>query len=176
MSGFCIFIGRNLISWSAKKQPTVSRSSTEAEYRSLALTCAEILWIQYLLQELHILLPSPPTLWYDNLGATFLAANLMFHARIKHVEIDYHFVRERMNSKELRVQFLCSKDQLADIMMKSLPTSCFQFLASKLTVTDVTSLEGGVITNPMEMSTSHNTGNNQLKDISVNQDIRQIII
>lgn len=67
----------------------------------------------------------------------------MFHARIKHVEIDYHFVRERVVSKELRVQFLCSKDQLADIMTKPLPTSRFQFLASKLTVTDVTSLEGG---------------------------------
>jgi Reverse transcriptase (RNA-dependent DNA polymerase) len=174
-SGFCIFIGRNLISWSAKKQPTVSRSSTEAEYRSLALTCAEILWIQYLLQELHIILPSPPTLWCDNLGATFLAANPMFHARTKHVEIDYHFVRERVASKELRVQFLCSKDQLADIMTKPLPTPRFQFLATKLTVTDVTSLEGGVITNPMEISTSHNTRNNQLKDNTVNQDIRKTI-
>lgn len=137
--GFCIFLGRNLISWSAKKQPTVSRSSTEAEYRSLAISCAELLWIQYLLQELHIPLSSPPTLWCDNLGATFLASNPMFHARTKHVEIDYHFVRERVVSKELSVRFLCSKDQLADIMTKPLPTSRFQFLTSKLIVTDVTS-------------------------------------
>lgn len=137
-SGYCIYLGRNLISWSAKKQPTVSRSSTEAEYRSLAITCAEILWLQYLLQELHLPLTSPPTLWCDNLGATFLAANPMFHARTKHIEIDYHFVRERVASKELNVRFLCSNDQLADIMTKPLPTARFQFLKSKLTVTDVT--------------------------------------
>jgi Reverse transcriptase (RNA-dependent DNA polymerase) len=137
-SGFCIFLGRNLISWSAKKQPTVSRSSTEAEYRSLAITCVEILWLQYLLHELHIRLDSPPTLWCDNLGATFLAANLMFHARTKHVEIDYHFVRERVVSKELSVRFLCSKDQLADVLTKPLPTSRFHILRSKLAVTEVT--------------------------------------
>jgi histone deacetylase 1/2 len=53
-TGFCIFLANNLVSWSAKKQPTVSRSSTEAEYRSLALTCAELLWLQYLLAELHV--------------------------------------------------------------------------------------------------------------------------
>jgi histone deacetylase 1/2 len=138
-TGFCIYLGRNLISWSAKKQPTVSRSSTEAEYRSLAVTCTEILWIQYLLAELQIPLASTPTLWCDNLGATFLAANPMFHARTKHVEIDYHFVRERVASNELHVRFLCSKDQLADIFTKPLPTSRFEFLRSKLSVSTATS-------------------------------------
>lgn len=91
-SGYCIFLGNNLVSWSAKKQPTVSRSSTEAEYRSLALTCAELLWLQYLLTELRVCLAAPPTLWCDNIGATFLASNPMFHSRTKHVEISFHFV------------------------------------------------------------------------------------
>lgn len=91
-TGFCIYLGRNLISWRAKKQPTIFRSSTEAKYRRLAITYAEFLWIQYLLTELHIPLDTTPTLWCDNLGATFLAANPMFHARTKHVEIDYYFV------------------------------------------------------------------------------------
>lgn len=62
-SGFCIFLGHNLISWSAKKQATVSRSSTPAPYRSLAVTCAELLWLRYLLHELHISTDPPPTLW-----------------------------------------------------------------------------------------------------------------
>jgi hypothetical protein len=120
-SGFYVFLGPNLISWSAKKQNTVSRSSTDVEYRSLAITCAEIIWLQFLLSELQVSLPAPPILWCDNIGATFLAANPMFHARTKHVEINYHFIREKVASKQLTIQFLWSKDQLADIMTTSLP-------------------------------------------------------
>ncbi|KAJ1702707.1 hypothetical protein LUZ63_002486 [Rhynchospora breviuscula] len=102
-TGFCLYLGGNLVSWSAKKQHTVSRSSTEAEYRSLVLTCAEILWLQYLLNELYVSLATPPTLWCDNIRATFLASNPIFHARTKYIEIDYHFVRERVATKQLRV-------------------------------------------------------------------------
>jgi Reverse transcriptase (RNA-dependent DNA polymerase) len=101
--GFCVYLGRNLVSWCAKKQPTVSRSSTEAEYRSLALTCTEVMWLEYLLKEIQVSLQQTPTLWCDNIGATFLASNPMFHARTKHIEIDYHFVRERVASNRLKV-------------------------------------------------------------------------
>jgi hypothetical protein len=118
-TGFCIFLGPNLVSWSAKKQHTVSRSSTEAEYRSLALACTEILWIQYLLKELHFPLLSPPILWCDNIDATFLAANPMFHAQTKHVEIDYHFIREKVASNQLLVRYVCSRDQIADTLKLS---------------------------------------------------------
>jgi Reverse transcriptase (RNA-dependent DNA polymerase)/gag-polypeptide of LTR copia-type len=142
-SGYCIFLGNNLVSWSAKKQPTVSRSSTEAEYRSLALTCAELLWLQYLLIELRVPLAAPPVLWCDNIGATFLASNPMFHSRTKHVEIDFHFVREKVVAHEILVRFLCSQDQLADSMTKPLPTTRFQFLRTKLQVTESPSACGG---------------------------------
>jgi hypothetical protein len=142
-SGYCIFLGNNLVSWSAKKQPTVSRSSTKAEYRSLALTCAELLWLQYLLTELRVPLAAPPTLWCDNIGVTFLASNPMFHSRTKHVEIDFHFVREKVVANELFVRFLCSQDQLADSMTKPLPTARFQFLRTKLQVTASPSACGG---------------------------------
>ncbi|KAJ1686058.1 hypothetical protein LUZ63_017448 [Rhynchospora breviuscula] len=142
-TGFSIFLGGNLVSWSAKKQTTVSRSSTEAEYRSLALTCAEILWLQYLLHELRVFPVDPPTLWCDNIGATFLASNPIFHARTKHIEIDYHFVRERIARKQLRVQFLCSKDQIADILTKPLASQRFSNLRHKLSVLPSASACGG---------------------------------
>lgn len=151
-SGYCIYLGSNLISWSSKKQPTVSRSSTEAEYRSLANTGAELIWVQYLLTELQVSLHSAPTLWCDNIGATFLASNPMFHARTKHVELDYHFIRERIMSHQLQVQFICSKDQIADIMTKPLTTPRFLLLRPKLTVVDTPSACGGAVKNEMDNS------------------------
>ncbi|KAJ4753743.1 hypothetical protein LUZ62_088148 [Rhynchospora pubera] len=134
-TGFCIYLGKNLISWSAKKQPTISRSSTEAEYRALAVTCAELLWARYLLQELRVIPSKPPTIWCDNIGATFLASNPMFHARTKHIEIDYHFCRERIINKEIQVRFISSSDQIADVLTKPLAISRFNYLCNKLTVT-----------------------------------------
>ena len=92
--GYLIYIGKNLVSWSSKCQPKVSRSSTEAEYKSVANAAAEVLWIQSLLSEIHLSLNSSPNLWCDNIGATYLATNPVFHARTKHIEIDFHFVYE----------------------------------------------------------------------------------
>jgi hypothetical protein len=92
--GFAIFLGSNLVSWSARKQPTVPRSSTEAGYKALANATAEIIWIQTLLDELGVSHPPVVALWCDNLGATYLSANPVFHAHTKHIEVDYHFVRE----------------------------------------------------------------------------------
>ncbi|KAF5464008.1 hypothetical protein F2P56_014124 [Juglans regia] len=115
--GFCIFFGSHLISWGSKKQLTVARSSTKAEYKSVAITACEILWLQSLLTELGIVISDIPTLFCDNLGATYLSVNPVMHSRIKHVDLDYHFVRDRVAAKTLAVQ---SKDQLADILTKPL--------------------------------------------------------
>nr|GEY44007.1 hypothetical protein [Tanacetum cinerariifolium] len=131
---FAIYLGSNLISWTARKQRTVSRSSTKAEYKALADTIVELTWLQALLNELEIRSSSTHILWCDNLGATYLSANLIFHARTKHVEIDYHFVREKIAQGDLRVQHISTHDQIADIFTKPLLTSRFLFLRSKLQV------------------------------------------
>jgi hypothetical protein len=121
--GFTIFLGSNLVSWRARKQPTESGSSTEVEYNALANATeqptesgssteveynalanatAEIILIQTLLTKLRVSHPPVVSLWCDNLGDTYLSANPVFHARTKHAEVDYHFLRERVARKQLR--------------------------------------------------------------------------
>jgi histone deacetylase 1/2 len=133
--GFAIFCGPNLISWSARKQATVSRSSTEAEYKSLANATTKVVWAEALMRELGIRLKYPPRLWCDNLGATYLSANPVFHARAKHIEIDFHFVRERVMRKQLEVRFISTKDQIADGFTKALGIRLFTQFRSNLNLT-----------------------------------------
>ncbi|KAM1079012.1 hypothetical protein ACFX2B_013622 [Malus domestica] len=132
--GFCIFLGSSLISWSAKKQPKVARSSTEAEYRSLAHTAAELSWISKILTDIGYSLPCVPQLWCNNISAISLAKNLIFHARTKHVEIDYHYIREKVLANQVAIRFVCSQDQIADICTKPLSKSRFTLLRYKLSL------------------------------------------
>ena len=123
--GHVVFLGPNLIAWQARKQATVSRSSTEAKYKAVDNATAEIIWVQSLLRELKVSQAQPPVLWCDNIGATYLSSNPVFHARTKHIEVDYHFVRERVAQKFLQIKFISSKDQLADIFTKPLSLPLF---------------------------------------------------
>jgi len=118
--GFVVFLGDNLVSWMARKQATVSRSSTEAEYKALANATAEVMWVQKLLTELRIDHPLAARLWCDNLGAKYLSTNPVFHARTKHIEIDFHFVREQVAQKLLDIRFINSGDQLVDGFTKAI--------------------------------------------------------
>jgi histone deacetylase 1/2 len=135
--GFALFFGPTLISWSARKQPTVSRSSIEAEYKALANGTAEAIWIQSLLRELHVPQPRPPVLWCDNLGATYLTANPVFHARTKHIEVDFHFVREKVAQGALDVRFVSSDDQVADAFTKPSTKQMLERLFSNLNLVQV---------------------------------------
>jgi hypothetical protein len=101
-------------------KPTVSRSSTEAEYKSIANATAEIMCVQTMLRELGIPQPSTAMLWCDNLGAIYLSVNPVFHARTKHIEVDYHFVRERVARKQLDIRFISTRDQIGDDFTKIL--------------------------------------------------------
>ncbi|CAL8158058.1 unnamed protein product [Prunus armeniaca] len=131
-TGYVITLGTNLISWCSKKQPTVSRSSTESEYRALSHACAETNWLCSLLHELGVRLQFPVQLFCDNLSTTYMAANLVFHARTRHVELDYHFVREKVALGSHQVCFIPSVDQPADLFTKALHKPHHQLMSSKL--------------------------------------------
>jgi histone deacetylase 1/2 len=132
--GHAVFFGGNWVAWNSRKQPTVSRSSTEAEYKSVANATAELMWIQALLRELGLFLRRPPSLWCDNIGATYLSVNPVFHARTKHIEIDYHFVREQVAKKALEIRHISTHDQLADVLTKPLMIQQFERFCSDLNV------------------------------------------
>jgi hypothetical protein len=117
-SGFCVFLGSNLVSWSSRRQPTVSRSSAEAEYRAVANCIAESCWIRQLLQELHHTPTKTTVVYCDNVSAMYMSSNPVQHQRTKHVEIDLHFVRDRVALGEARVLHVPTSSQFADIFTK----------------------------------------------------------
>lgn len=100
----------------------------------MANCASEVVWIQSLLREIGVFLPNAPILWCDNIGATYLTSNPVFHARTKHIEIDFHFVRDKVARKDLDVRFLSTKDQIADAFTKALTADRFKFLRDKLRV------------------------------------------
>ncbi|GJX31720.1 hypothetical protein Tco_0241575 [Tanacetum coccineum] len=124
--------GHSLVSWKTKKQPTVSRSSTKAEYRAMAVTTCEILWLSFLLKDLHVPVKLPITLLCDNKSAQQLATNPCFHDRSKHLDMDCHFTREKIQEGFLQTAFIPTSQQLADFMTKALNHVQHLLLVDKL--------------------------------------------
>jgi hypothetical protein len=133
-SGFAVFLGDNLVSWSSKRQPTVSHSSVEAEYHAVANTVAETTWLRQLLQEMHLPLKRATVVFCDNVSAVYLSSNPVNHQRTKHIEIDLHFVRERIAAGAVRVLHVPTSSQYADIFTKGLSSSVFTEFRSSLNV------------------------------------------
>lgn len=146
LSAYCIFLGSHLVSWKTKKQKTVSKSSAEAEYRSMSSTASEIVWLEGLLQDLKIHVPLPIYLYCDNTAAQHIAQNPVFHERTKHLKRDCHYVREQVEAGFLKTSHISSHLQLADLLTKPLPGPQHQLLASKLGLVDSShvQLEGGI--------------------------------
>ena len=130
-------LGSNPISWKSKKQPTISCSSAKAEYRALAKLTSELQWLKYLLSDLGINHSHPIPVHCDNQAAIHIAENPVFHERTKHIEIDCHFVREKIQSRLIAPTYVRSRDQLADIFTKPLGADAFHRLVGKLGVMDI---------------------------------------
>ncbi|KAL0305392.1 UNVERIFIED_CONTAM: Retrovirus-related Pol polyprotein from transposon RE1 [Sesamum radiatum] len=132
LTGYCIFLGDALVSWKTKKQNTVSRSTTEAEYRSMGSTVCELSWIEYLLQDFDVFVSTPIPFLCDNQAALYIVNNPIFHERTKHLKIDCHIVWDKFKSGLIAPSHVPSKAQLADIFTKSLLGPLFLLLLAKL--------------------------------------------
>ncbi|GKB28811.1 ribonuclease H-like domain-containing protein [Tanacetum coccineum] len=131
-SGYCVFLGG--LSWSAKRQHTLSRSSAKAEYQGVANVVAETAWLCNLLHELHSPLSTSTLVYCDNVSVIYMSANLVQHQRTKHIKIDIHFFRDMVTAGQVRVLHVPSRFQYADIFTKGLPSALFEEFRSSLSV------------------------------------------
>ncbi|KAG7530454.1 Reverse transcriptase RNA-dependent DNA polymerase, partial [Arabidopsis thaliana x Arabidopsis arenosa] len=121
-TGYCTFIGGNLVTWRSKKQKVVSLSSAEAEYRAMRKLTTELMWLKALLKDFGIDTPKPITMHCDNQAAIHIASNSVFHERTKHIEVDCHKVREQVQLGVILPCYTESEEQLADIFTKGAST------------------------------------------------------
>ncbi|RVW25708.1 Retrovirus-related Pol polyprotein from transposon TNT 1-94 [Vitis vinifera] len=136
-SGYYSFVWGNLVTWRSKKQSVVARSSAEAEYRALAQGICEGIWIKRVLSELGQTSSSPILMMCDNQAAISIAKNPVHHDRTKHVEIDRHFITEKVTSETVKLNYVPTKHQTADILTKALPRPNFEDLTYKLGLYDI---------------------------------------
>ncbi|XP_072056322.1 secreted RxLR effector protein 161-like [Arachis hypogaea] len=114
---FCVFIGDSLVAWRSKKQTTVSRSFAESEYRAMAAATAELTWLKGLLFDFQIDVPFS-MLFCDSQSTIHIASNPTFHERTKHIEVDCHFVREKVDAEFIKLIHVRTQHQLADVFTK----------------------------------------------------------
>ena len=131
-SGYCTLLWGNLVTWRSKKQSVVARSSAEAEFRAMAHGVCELIWIRRVLKELKIGFEEPMLLYCDNKSAISIAHNPVHHDRTKHVEVDRHFIKEKLDGNIIKLEYVPTSHQLADILTKGLSEQTHNFLEGKL--------------------------------------------
>ena len=137
-TGYCTFIGGNLVTWKSKKQKVVSCSSAESEYRAMRKLTNELVWLKALLKDLGIETTSPIMMHCDNQAAIHIASNSVFHERTKHIEVDCHKVREKIEEGVTLPCYTRSEDQLADIFTKAASLKVCNHIYGKLGLVDPT--------------------------------------
>jgi hypothetical protein len=133
-SGGAFFLGNCLVSWLSKKQSSISLSTTEAEYIATTSCCTQILWMKQTLQDIKVEYKKPISILCDNTSAISISKNPVMHSKTKHIPIKYHFLREQVNDKIVKLEYVPTKEQIADIFTKPLPRDTFEYLRQKMGV------------------------------------------
>ena len=136
-SGYTFYIGKSLVSWSSRRQSTVARSSTEAEYVALSSASQEAIWLRRLMRDISFQEVPPTLIHEDNQGAIDLSKNAKHHDRTKHIDISHHFIRERVACNEIVVDYCPTGDMVADVMTKAVPKVKFEKFRSMLGVVKI---------------------------------------
>ena len=136
-TGYCVFVGGNLVSWRSKKQDVVARSTAEAEYRAMAVSLCELMWVRNMLAELRLFRGDSLQLWCDNKSAINIANNPVQHDRTKHVEIDRFFIKEQLNRGVLTLSYVKSEEQLADCLTKGSGSREYDIFCNKMGMIDI---------------------------------------
>lgn len=144
-TGYVVYLSSNPISWSSKCQNTLAWSSTEAEFRVVASTTTKVQWLLCMLTELKLHSSLVPTIYCDNLSSITYSANPVFHSRMKHLALDFHFVKEKVQDGSLRVTHISGDAQLADVLTKVLPKQLFNLVTAKIGLTSWLSILKGNI-------------------------------
>ncbi|MCO5610655.1 hypothetical protein L7F22_064894 [Adiantum nelumboides] len=130
-SGYMFSFGSAAVTWSSKKQLTVALSNTEAEYRGATVAACKVAWLKMLLQDLEIQVQDPVVIYYNNISSIQLTRSPVFHAHTKHIEVHYHFIRERVLDGDIDLDYVNTEDQAADLFTKALGAEklrCFRIL------------------------------------------------
>ena len=136
-TGYCAFLGGNLATWRSKKQNVVARSSVESEFRIIAQGLCELLWLKIILDDLRIKWDDPMKLYCDKKSAINIAHNPIQHDRTKDIEVNRHFIKEKLEEGVVCMSYVPSEHQLADILTKRLNNSMFHDLVFKLGMEDI---------------------------------------
>ena len=131
-SGVAFYLGGCLVSWLSKKQTSISLSTAEEEYITAASCCTQVLWMKQTLKYLQIQFSEPIPIFCDNTSAISISKNPVMHSKTKHIPIKYHFVREQVAEKNIKLEYVGTKEQIADIFTKPLPREAFEYLRQKL--------------------------------------------
>jgi hypothetical protein len=133
-SGGAFFLGERLVSWLSKKQNNVSLSTAESEYVAAAINCTQVLWMKQMLKDFGITFEEPVVIHYDNTSTINMSKNPIMHSKTKHISIKYHMIREKVAEKEVKLEYISTKEQIVDIFTKPLPKETFEYLKDFLGV------------------------------------------
>ena len=136
-SGYAFSLGSGMFSWASKKQATVAQSTAEAEYVTTAEATSQAIWLRRILEDMGEKQDKPTKINCDNKSAIAMAKNPVHHSRTKHIAIKYHFIREAEATKEIKLDYCRTEDQIADIFTKALPRPRFEELRAMLGVTEI---------------------------------------